>query len=147
MCRLRAELANHGLTRGELASGDRCRLVDVCGHFLTASSRRRNDPYLNLFRQLVFQISFSLEQCIFREIEGDRSTKKTLRARLTDKADRRLAERERRVAAGLFATKACFETQQFWSLATDAARAGQLNRQNTMVATDSGAVAWAIPVV
>ena len=57
-------------------------------------------------------------------------------------AHRKEAERERALAREVEASHRRFEGQQVWSCATDAARSGQVNRQNTIFSTEAGVASW-----
>ena len=63
-------------------------------------------------------------------------------ARWISNADQKESERERALARAVGASHRRFEGQQVWSRATDAARSGQVNRDNAIFSTGTGVASW-----
>ena len=125
----------------------RIHVADLLGHLL-GHLRRRRDGEANLiaFRSLLVQISSRLD-CRLRAEFQSRERRDDLAARPVVVTDLSLQQRDHHVATYLQATRKAFTGELVWSLSTDAARAGFLNRQNTAFCTGTGVAAWGIPVV
>ena len=121
--------------------------MDFCGHLLKQVTGPDGRHSKAVFVHLVFQFGAALDAHLCDEFESPDAPRDRLRARRLQPTEMSETLRARRVASHIAACGAAFADAQWWSCSTDAARAGNLNRQNTAISVAANTAMWGLPVV
>ena len=100
-----------------------------------------------LFAQIVRQVGHALESCLLQELQRPTTASDVLSARPLKPQEMELAVLERHCAEIAHAGSTALRGERIVSIATDAVRAGFLNRQNTAFMTPDGKCFWGLPQV
>ena len=101
----------------------------------------------NILVQVLLQVGLQLDRRVVRELSNPAQHPYPECAKIVPQCDISIDAREAAIAQRLVANKQLFLGAQFCSVATDAVRAGFLNRQNIAAFTLGGVGTWGAPQV